>query len=268
MRASPTLALTFALLAPLGCKSRYEEPASSPAAPDQAKAPSDGLAQNQPAAQTPAATAAPAPTPAPTASQPEVVTSAALPDGGDPAAGKFSLVEATKGLPAKGKLVADIVTSLGKLSCELYDDKAPNTVANFIGLARGLRPWKAPDGTWVKKPLYDGTIFHRIIKGFMIQGGDPMGTGAGEPGYVIPDEVWPGAAHDRRGLLCMANRGKNTNGAQFFILDAAARHLDSGYTIFGSCGPDSAIEALASAPVNGERPVTPPKINKVTIHRK
>jgi len=268
MRAlsSPTLALTFALLAALGCKSRYEEPAPSPAAPAQATA--QGLAQGQPTANTPAVTAAPALTHAPTDSQQEVVRNAAVPAGSDPAAGKFSLEEATKGLPAKGKLVADIVTSLGKLSCELYDDKAPITVANFIGLARGLRPWKAPDGTWVKKPLYDGTIFHRIIKGFMIQGGDPMGTGAGEPGYVIPDEVWPGAAHDRRGLLCMANRGKNTNGAQFFILDAAARHLDSGYTIFGSCGPDSAVEALASVPVNGERPVTPLKINKVTIHRK
>jgi peptidyl-prolyl cis-trans isomerase A (cyclophilin A) len=101
----------------------------------------------------------------------------------------------------------------------------------------------------------------------MIQGGDPLGTGAGEPGYVIPDEIWPGAKHDQRGLLCMANRGPNTNGMQFFITDAAARHLDSGYTIFGKCGPDATIEKIASADVRGDRAVNPPKIERVTVRR-
>lgn len=251
------LATTLALAA---CKSRYEEPAP----------PADSQKQSATPEATPAATpeASQAAAPANTAPTTTADSQPAPSPGGDPLAGKFSLADATLGLKGSGKLVADIDTSLGKLSCELYDDKAPITVANFIGLARGIRPWKAPDGTWVKRPLYDGTIFHRIIKGFMIQGGDPLGTGAGEPGYVFQDEVWPGATHDRRGLLCMANRGPNTNGAQFFIMDAAARHLDSGYTIFGSCGPDSLVEKLASVPVTGERPVTPPKINKVTIRRK
>ncbi len=185
----------------------------------------------------------------------------------DPLKGKFTLEEALKGVPGKGTLVAEIKTELGTLSCELYEDKAPITVANFVGLARGLRPFKDAAGEWVKRPGYDGTTFHRVIKGFMIQGGDPKGTGAGEPGYVIPDEVWEGAAHDRRGLLCMANRGPNTNGMQFFITDGAPRHLDGGYTIFGECKPSDVIEKLAAVEVKGDKAVTPTKIQKVTIKR-
>jgi peptidyl-prolyl cis-trans isomerase A (cyclophilin A) len=187
---------------------------------------------------------------------------------GDPLGGKFTLDDAVNGLTGKGSLVAEIQTSLGKLECKLLDDKAPITVANFVGLARGLRPFKDPSGEWVKKPAYDGTTFHRVIKGFMVQGGDPAGTGGGEPGYVIPDEVWQGATHDRRGLLCMANRGPNTNGMQFFITDAAAPHLDRSYTIFGECGPDAVIEKLAGVEVRGDRSVNPTKIEKVTIKRK
>jgi len=215
-------------------------------------------------AATPAETAAaasPAPTPPPPAPKAPVSED-------DPLHGKFTLDDATANLAGKGPLVAEIETDAGKLVCDLYDDKAPITVANFVGLARGLRPFKAPDGKWTKKPAYDGTTFHRVIKGFMIQGGDPSGTGAGEPGYVIPDEVWPGSAHDSRGLLCMANRGPNTNGQQFFITDAAAKHLDGGYTIFGKCGPDAVIEKLASVEVRGDHSVTPSKIKKVTIKRK
>jgi peptidyl-prolyl cis-trans isomerase A (cyclophilin A) len=202
-------------------------------------------------ADAPKPTPAPAPKPAPTP---------------DPLKGQFTLVDATKDLKGKGALVADIDTDLGKLSCELYEDKAPVTVANFVGLARGLRPFKSPSGEWVTKAAYDGTTFHRVIKGFMIQGGDPAGTGKGEPGYVIPDELW-GGKHDRRGLLCMANRGPNTNGMQFFITDASAPHLDRSYTIFGSCTPDAVIEKLATVEVQGERPVKPPTIKSVTIRR-
>ncbi len=184
----------------------------------------------------------------------------------DPLQGKFTLKDATAGLTGTGPLTADIVTSLGTLTCTLFDDKAPITVANFVGLARGLRPWKK-DGEWVKAPAYEDSSFHRIIKGFMIQGGDPTGTGKGDPGYVIPDEIWDGAKHDKRGLLCMANRGPNTNGMQFFITDAAAPHLDKGYTIFGECGPDKLIEKLASVKTRGQRPVTPPTIKTVKIRR-
>ena len=188
---------------------------------------------------------------------------------GDPLQGKFTLSEAIVGLNGKGHIWSEIETDKGKLRCELYDDKAPNTVANFVGLARGLRPFKDPKTSeWVKRPAYDGTVFHRIIKGFMIQGGDPTGTGAGEPGYIFPDEVWSGASHDRRGLMCMANRGPNTNGMQFFILDGQAKHLDASFTIFGHCSPDSVIEKLANTEVRGDRAVIPPKINKVKISRK
>lgn len=190
-----------------------------------------------------------------------------VPSPGDPLGGKFSLVDATQGLPGAGKLVAEIRTSLGKLQCDLYEDRAPLTVANFVGLARGLRPFKSSKGEWTKAAGYDGTTFHRVIKGFMIQGGDPAGTGAGEPGYVIPDEIWEGAYHSERGLLCMANRGPNTNGMQFFIMDGSAPHLDNGYTIFGKCGPDAVLDKLASVEVQGDRAVKPPKIDKVVIRR-
>ncbi len=189
--------------------------------------------------------------------------------GSDPLSGSFSLADATKDLPGKGSIVAKIDTSKGVLQCKLFDDKAPVTVANFIGLATGKRSWKDPNsGLWVNKPAYDGTGFHRIIKGFMIQGGDPKGNGSGEPGYVIKDELWEGAKHDRAGLLCMANRGPNTNGAQFFITDAAAAHLDTSYTIFGECAPVEIVHDIANVPTGmQDKPQTPVAIKSVTISR-
>jgi peptidyl-prolyl cis-trans isomerase A (cyclophilin A) len=169
----------------------------------------------------------------------------------------------------RGELVATIQTSMGDLTCRLYEDKAPQTVLNFVGLATGQREWKHPaSGKWVNEPAYDGTSFHRVIRGFMIQGGDPKGDGSGEPGYVIPDEIWPGAKHDRPGLLCMANRGPNTNGAQFFVTDAAAPHLDGNYTIFGECTPVDVVHAIAATPVFRERPTTPVVITSVRIARR
>ena len=187
---------------------------------------------------------------------------------GDPHGGSFTLAEATKDLEGAGAIVAKIETSKGTLQCKLFDDKAPVTVANFIGLATGKRAWKDPKSdAWVTRPAYDGTTFHRVVKGFMIQGGDPKGNGSGEPGYVIKDEIWEGAKHDRPGLLCMANRGPNTNGAQIFITDAAAPHLDGNYTIFGECAPVSVVHDIASVPVAGARPVYTVTIKSVTISR-
>ncbi len=196
----------------------------------------------------------------------------------DPVKGKWTLEDATKGLPKGEVLVASIETDLGTLECKLFDDKAPITVANFVGLARGLRPWKTPEDKWEKKAAYDGTIFHRIVKGFMIQGGDAKKNGTGEAGYVIPDEIWEGATHDKAGLLCMANRGANTNSAQFFITDASAPHLDfdnsrgrpsGGYTIFGECGPIDLVHTIASVKMKSrEQPECPPVIKKVTVTRK
>lgn len=189
--------------------------------------------------------------------------------GSDPLQGKFTLADATAGLEGSGPLIATVKTNQGALQCKLFEDKAPVTVANFVGLARGTRPFKSEvDGEWVKKPAYDGTTFHRIIKGFMIQGGDRRGNGTGEPGYVIPDEIWPGAKHDRPGLLCMANRGPNTNGAQFFITDAKVASLDGNYTIFGECSPVSLVHTLASVPtLQGDRPESPVTIETVTVTR-
>jgi peptidyl-prolyl cis-trans isomerase A (cyclophilin A) len=190
-------------------------------------------------------------------------------DGKDPLHGNFSLADATANLPGTGKLIAKIETSQGTIECELFDREAPNTVANFVGLANGVRPFKSHlDGRWVKQPYYDGTTFHRIIKGFMIQGGDPQGNGTGEPGYVIPDEIWAGGKHDRAGLLCMANRGPNTNGAQFFITDAPVERLDGKYTIFGSCSPTSIVHAIAQSPKDmHDKPTTAVVIDRITVRR-
>ena len=257
-----SLRLVLLSLLCANCRRTVDPPQEGQPAPTQAMQTSGARAST--ATSTSAATTA-LPTANPQVKMP--MTTAPV-NNGDPVNGRFTLEDATKGLATKGKLSADIATDAGKLRCELFDDKAPLAVANFVGLARGLRPFKDQvSSEWVKRPGYDGSVFHRIIKGFMIQGGDPTGTGAGEPGYVFQDEVWPGAKHDRRGLLCMANRGPNTNGMQFFILDGPAPHLDRGYTIFGSCGPDSLIEKIAASEVRGDRAVKPPKIIKVTIQR-
>lgn len=178
----------------------------------------------------------------------------------------IELAAATQCL-GSGQLYADLETDAGTLTCKLFEDKAPRAVANFVGLARGLQSFKDPvSGQWVKRPAYDGGVFHRIIKGFMIQGGDPAGTGTGDPGYVFADEMW-GQKHDRAGLLCMANKGPHTNGMQWFITDAGAPWLDKSYTIFGDCSPVDVVHKLAVTPVMGDRPLNKPKISKVTIRR-
>jgi peptidyl-prolyl cis-trans isomerase A (cyclophilin A) len=187
--------------------------------------------------------------------------------GPDPMNGQFMLPQAVAGLPEKGALVALIKTSKGDLKCKLFDDKAPVAVANFVGLARGTRPFKEK-GKWVTRNAYDGTSFHRVIKGFMVQGGDPAGTGRGEPGYVFKDELWAGAKHDRPGLLCMANRGPDTNGMQFFVTDASAPHLDRSYTIFGECAPVAVVHAIANVPTDAnDHPEKDVTIDKVEISR-
>ncbi len=190
------------------------------------------------------------------------------PSNGDPLQGDFSLTEALKAVPGDGPLFATIETSKGLLRCRLFDDKAPITVANFVGLATGKRTWKEPvNGQWVNRPAYDGTTFHRVIKGFIIQGGDPKGNGSGEPGYTFKDEMWEGGKHDRPGLLSMANRGPNTNGSQFFITDAPSSHIDASYTIFGECAPLDVVHEIAGVPTSGEKPLVPVTIKRVTITR-
>jgi peptidyl-prolyl cis-trans isomerase A (cyclophilin A) len=189
---------------------------------------------------------------------------------GDPNHGSFTLEQATKGLPgpANGPLQAVIETSKGKFTCELFAKQAPVTVANFIGLATGKRAWLDPKtNKWVqKKPLYDGLIFHRVIPGFMIQGGDPQGTGMGNPGYRFQDEFSPDLKFDKPGLLAMANAGPATNGSQFFITDSTPSHLTGRHTIFGQCEPVSLVTEIASVPTGpANRPVDNVVIKKITI---
>jgi peptidyl-prolyl cis-trans isomerase A (cyclophilin A) len=218
---------------------------------------------------------------------------------GDPIEGPFTLEMAFEGAPeladaSAGKLHAVLVTSMGKIECELYEDKAPLTVANFVGLARGVRPFKDPKDRrateWKKAPYYDGTIFHRVIKDFMIQGGDPTAMGVGTPGYFIPDEFDPSLRHDGPGYLSMANRNPydqrtqkplydektgltvgNTGSAQFFITVRETSPLNDRHTIFGKCPGQLPIEIskvrTQTSPIR-DKPFEDVVIEKIEFVRK
>ena len=193
------------------------------------------------------------------------------------------LAEAVKNLKGKGALLAKIDVESkgadgkplkGSFTCALFEDKAPVTVANFVALARGLRPWQEAETKWVKKPLYDGTLVHRVMPEFMIQGGDPQGTGRGGPGYIFDDEIVKDLTFDKGGLLAMANRGidrlsgHGTNGSQFFITEKATPWLNARHTIFGQCDNVELEMKLARLPsAAGNKPTEPVIIKKVTISR-
>jgi peptidyl-prolyl cis-trans isomerase A (cyclophilin A) len=177
------------------------------------------------------------------------------------------LADYTKDIAGNGPLTATIDTSLGAFHCELYPDKAPMTVANFVGLATGKKAWKNPKTGSVEtgKPFFDGLIFHRVIPTFMIQGGDPLGEGVGGPGYEFEDEVNNGLAM-KPGTLAMANAGPGTNGSQFFITEGGPTHLNNRHTIFGLCKEVDLVKKIEGVPRNrGDRPDTPVTINKVTF---
>jgi peptidyl-prolyl cis-trans isomerase A (cyclophilin A) len=170
----------------------------------------------------------------------------------------------------KGPLYATLKTSMGDIVLQLFDDKAPKTVANFVGLATGTKEWTDPKtGEKVKRPLYNGTIFHRVIPRFMIQGGDPLGNGTGGPGYRFEDEFHRDLRHTKGGLLSMANAGPNTNGSQFFITLAPTLHLDNRHSVFGELvkGEDVLI-AIGNVPRNpGDRPIKDVVLKEVVITR-
>jgi peptidyl-prolyl cis-trans isomerase A (cyclophilin A) len=190
---------------------------------------------------------------------------------GDPEQGDYTLDEALHGLPRDGQLVARFLVKDGEIVCELFEDRTPVTVANFVGLARGMRPSKDADtGEWTKSQYYDGTAFHRVIPGFMIQAGDPTGTGLGNTGYVIPDELHEDLRHDKAGRLSMANRGPGTGSAQFFITLGPTPHLDDKHTIFGQCDNSSIelAERIAATAGDDDRPTTPQEIETVIIERR
>jgi peptidyl-prolyl cis-trans isomerase A (cyclophilin A) len=179
---------------------------------------------------------------------------------------------ATAALPP----TAIIETSAGKMTCTLFPDKAPLGVANFIGLSRGTKDWTNPaNGQKMHGvPLYNGTVFHRVIPNFMIQGGDPLSNdpsraGTGDPGYKFKNETSPDLLFDRPGRLAYANSGPDTNGSQFFITEVAYPSLNGGYTIFGQCDDASVeiVKEIARMPRNmsNDRPDDPVKIVKITI---
>jgi peptidyl-prolyl cis-trans isomerase A (cyclophilin A) len=161
-------------------------------------------------------------------------------------------------------------TSMGRLTCQFFQKQAPNAVANFIGLATGTKDWTNPATNKKEhhKPYYDGTTFHRVIPEFMIQGGDPLGTGTGDPGYSFADEFDPNLNFDVPGRLAMANSGPNTNGGQFFITELGYDSLNQHYTIFGQCDQPSVEIVKAIARVerdDHDKPLTPVVLKKVTI---
>ncbi len=161
-------------------------------------------------------------------------------------------------------------TSMGRIACQFYQKQAPMAVANFIALAQGTKDWNDPVTKKVQhhKSLYDGTTFHRVIPEFMIQGGDPIGSGMGDPGYAFNDEVDPNLNFDRAGRLAMANSGPNTNGSQFFITEKATDFLNGHYTLFGQCDDAGVDVVKAIARVqrdSNDKPLTPVFLKKITI---
>src|SRR5438477_13136524 len=167
-------------------------------------------------------------------------------------------------------LQAHFTTSEGNFTVRLFDQEVPNTVANFVGLAEGTKEFTDPkSGQKVKRPYYDGLIFHRVIEGFMIQGGDPLGQGTGGPGYKFADEFHPKARHSKAGILSMANSGPNTNGGQFFITLDATSWLDNKHSVFGEVvsGMDVVKKIGATKTGPGDRPVKPISITSVTIEK-
>jgi peptidyl-prolyl cis-trans isomerase A (cyclophilin A) len=213
--------------------------------------------------QTQAPPASPALTPQQIPSAPSAAPGATqeLPDS--PGTQASSAVE-----PTGATAVLD--TSMGRITCRLFDKQAPQTVANFIGLAGGTKDWTDP-ATREKehgKPLYDGTTFHRVIPGFMAQGGDPLGTGMGDPGYYVQDEIDPSLMFNVPGRLAMANSGPNTDGSQFFVTEEMQPDLNGHYTIFGQCDASSVLVVKTITHVERDahdKPLTPVVLKKVTI---
>ena len=168
-------------------------------------------------------------------------------------------------------IYAQFVTSEGPFTVRLFDQEAPKTVENFVGLAEGTREWADPrTNQKAKKPYYDGLVFHRVIDGFMIQGGCPLGQGIGGPGYKFADEFHPRLRHDRAGILSMANSGPNTNGGQFFITLGPTPHLDDRHSVFGEVveGLDVVRRIGGTRTGPRDRPVSDIVIQTVTIERR
>jgi peptidyl-prolyl cis-trans isomerase A (cyclophilin A) len=240
--------------------------------------------KSEPDHTTPSGSAAPKPgdeTPAPISKDPGKQPSPNPAPSGDsvrpPAAADLETY--TKDISGNGKLTATFDTNQGTIHCELFADKTPITVANFVGLATGKKPWMNPKTGNVEKgkPYFDGLTFHRVIADFsgtgaMIQGGDPTGTGAGGPGYEFDDEIAPDLKMSP-GVLAMANAGKSretgggTNGSQFFIIEGSPSYLNGKHTIFGRCKEIDVVKKIATVPTTQDKPNDPVVIKSVTISK-
>ena len=263
--------LTLALTIAAGCDSKpaaennaeagttTEEAGKAPAAEEKAAAPAAQEKAAAPAAEEKAAVPAAEEKAAAPAAEEKAAAPAAEEKAAAPAAGgsvvKTDSVRGPRAndlegyiadLGATGTLKATFKTSMGDLTCTLFHEKAPMTVANFVGLARGLKAWKNPKGETSMEPLYSGTKFHRVIPNFMIQGGDPLGLGSGGPGYRFADEFHPSLRHSKPGILSMANAGAGTNGSQFFITEKATPWLDNRHSVFGECAEIELVKKITS----------------------
>lgn len=237
-----SMILALALLAAIGCDSRSRGETQNPASNDRPRmsdsTPSDSNVDLPQTATTPPAASA--------------------------------LSRYTESIDGQGALIANIHTTMGTIRCELFEDRTPITVANFVGLARGLKAWIDPETHQPRtgEPFYDGVIFHRVIPDFMVQTGDRTGTGQEGPGYMIADEFHAELRHDRPGILSMANYGPNTGGSQFFITERPAPHLDDRHTVFGHCINQDIVRAIARVPTDAQnRPVSPPSIETIAFER-
>jgi peptidyl-prolyl cis-trans isomerase A (cyclophilin A) len=245
-------ACALALAIVTGCGAP-QEPAAPPASQPPPAAP-----------QEPAATPAPpAATPAPSTEKPAPAPEAAAPPA----------VDTTKPSAAQHGpgVYAHITTNHGAMLARLFDKEVPKTVENFVGLAEGKKQWRNPrTNTMVRRPYYTNLTFHRIIPGFMIQGGDPEGTGMGGPGFTFADEFNPKLRHNKAGILSMANAGPNTNGGQFFITLVPTPHLDDRHSVFGELveGTD-VLRAIGKVPTSSPNnaPLKPVVIKSVRIER-
>ncbi len=182
----------------------------------------------------------------------------------------LSGIVAVEGQEQKGSLYATLKTTLGDVVILLFEEKAPKTVANFVGLASGTKEWMDPkSGQRLKRSLYNGTIFHRVIPGFMIQGGDPLGNGTGGPGYRFEDEFHADLKHSKAGILSMANAGPNTNGSQFFITHRATPWLDGKHSVFGEVVKGyEVVDAIGNVPRGSrDRPLKEVVLVEVIISR-
>ena len=192
------------------------------------------------------------------------------PAGEVPALGSETPEQIFAAIPGDGDLWVTLVTSMGEITCDLHEDLVPITVANFVGLATGNKTYiDSETNQPARGNFYDGLIFHRVIPEFMIQGGDPTGTGRGGPGYRFEDEFHPQLRHDRGGLLSMANAGPNTNGSQFFVTETPTPHLDNRHTVFGTCESTEVAERIARVPTGpANRPLQDVVIERVVVERR